>query len=165
MSSFIQQSIEVNVPVSVAYNQWTQFEEFPRFMPSIQSIEQRDPRHLHWCITVAGDEREWDAEITEQIPDQRIAWRSTRGVQHAGVLTFHHIAADRSRVSLQLEYEPTGFVENAAHYLGVIEHEVAQALDGFRSFIERRGAETGAWREELPRRDARDRRTDATEVK
>ena len=163
MSSFIQKSTEVNVPVAVAYNQWTQFEEFPRFMPAIQSIEQRDPRHLHWCVNVAGEEREWDAEITEQIPDQRIAWRSTSGVQHAGVLTFHHVAHDRSRVALQLEYEPSGFVENAAHYLGVIEHEVEQALTGFRDFIERRGAETGAWRAELPRRD--DQRVDHTEVK
>lgn len=163
--SFIQKSIEVNVPVSVAYNQWTQFEEFPRFMPAILSIEQHDARHLRWVIRVAGEERRWDAEITEQIPDERIAWRSTGGVQHAGVLTFHHIADGCSRVALQLEYDPSGFVENAAHYLGVIEHEVEQALQGFREFIEGRGAETGAWRAELPRPDARDRDLDATEVK
>lgn len=148
---FIQKSIEVNVPASTAYNQWTQFEEFPRFMAGVESVDQRDDRHLHWKVRIGTGTREWDAEITEQIPDKRIAWRSTGGVVNSGVLTFHHVHDDLSRVALQLEYDTRDWKENAAHFLGLVEREVSNSLQAFKSFIEHRGSATGAWRDEVPR--------------
>jgi uncharacterized membrane protein len=145
----IEKSIDVNVPVRVAYNQWTQFEEFPRFMEGVREVRQLDARRLHWVASIGGKEEEWDAEITEQTPDQRIAWHSTSGARNAGVVTFHYLDENKTRVMLQLEYEPEGVVENAGKLLGLISHRVEGDLERFKQFIEERGRETGAWRGEV----------------
>ena len=144
--STIEKSIEVNVPVRTAYNQWTQFEEFPRFMEGVKEVTQLDATHLHWKAAIAGQEKEWDAEITEQTPDQRIAWASRGGTINGGVVTFHRLSDFRSKVMLQLEYAPQGFVENAGDVLGVVSLRVEGDLERFKEFIEKRGRETGAWR-------------------
>jgi uncharacterized membrane protein len=144
--SNIEQSVDVNVPVHVAYNQWTQFEEFPRFMEGVEEIRQLDDKRLHWRAKVGGKEKEWDAVITEQIPDQRIAWKNTTGAKNAGVVTFHHISDKTTRVMLQLEYDPEGIIENVGDAVGVVSSRVKGDLERFKEFIERRGSETGAWR-------------------
>jgi len=147
--STIEKSIDVNVPVHTAYNQWTQFEEFPKFMEGVERVTQLDDKRLHWRANVGGKTEEWDAKITEQIPDQRIAWRNTTGAQNAGVVTFHRLADNKTRVMLQLEYDPQGFVENVGDMLGVVSRRVEGDLERFKEFIESRGHETGAWRGEI----------------
>lgn len=142
----IEKGIEINVPSNVAYDQWTQFEEFPKFMADVESVRQIDDTHLHWRARVGGKLEEWNAEITEQIPDKRIAWKSTSGAKNCGVVTFHRLSDDRSRVMLQLEYEPTTATEKIGDWFGVMERRVARDLEGFRFFIEQRGAPTGEWR-------------------
>jgi uncharacterized membrane protein len=147
--STVEKSIEVNVPVQAAYNQWTQFEEFPRFMEGITEVKQLDDTHLHWRAHIAGKDEEWDAEIAEQIPDQRIAWRSTTGALNAGVVTFHRIADNTTRVMLQMDYDPQGIAENVGDALGVFSMRVKGDLERFKQFLESRGQETGAWRQEV----------------
>jgi uncharacterized membrane protein len=144
--STIEKSIEVNVPVRTAYNQWTQFEEFPRFMEGVKEVTQLDDTHLHWKAAIAGQGKEWDAEITEQTPDQRIAWTSRGGAINGGVVTFHRLSDARSKVMLQLEYAPQGVVESVGDALGVVSLRVQGDLERFKEFIEKRGRETGAWR-------------------
>ena len=144
--SSVEESIEVNVPVSTAYNQWTQFEEFPRFMDSVHEVKQLDDEHLHWRANVAGKEEEWDAEITEQIPDKRIAWRSTSGARNAGVVTFHKISDSTTRILLQMDYEPKTFGEKVGDALGAVKLEAKGNLKRFKDLIEGSGTETGAWR-------------------
>ncbi len=144
--STIEKSIEVNVSVQTAYNQWTQFEEFPRFMEGVKEVNQLDDTHLHWKAAIAGQEKEWDAEITEQTPDQRIAWTSRGGALNGGVVTFHRLSDARSKVMLQLEYAPQGVAENVGDALGVVSLRVQGDLERFKEFIETRGRETGAWR-------------------
>jgi uncharacterized membrane protein len=144
--STIEKSIEVNVPVRTAYNQWTQFEEFPRFMEGVKEVNQLDDTHLHWKAAIAGQEKEWDAEITEQTPDQRIAWTSRSGALNGGVVTFHRLSDAKSKVMLQLEYAPQGVAENVGDALGVVSLRVQGDLERFKEFIEKRGRETGAWR-------------------
>ena len=144
--SSVEESIEVNVPVSTAYNQWTQFEEFPRFMDSVHEVRQLDDEHLHWRANVGGKEKEWDAEITEQIPDQRIAWRSTSGVRNAGVVTFHKLSDTSSKVTMQMEYDPQTIGEKVGDALGAVKLQTKGNLKRFKELIESRGAETGAWR-------------------
>jgi uncharacterized membrane protein len=144
--STIEESIEVRVPVQVAYNQWTQFEEFPSFMEGVQSVRQVDDTHLHWVADVGGAVREWDAEIDEQHPDERVAWHATDGAQNAGVVTFHKITPDTTKVMLQLEFDPQGFVETAGDALGFVKRRASKDLDRFKEFIEDRGQATGAWR-------------------
>jgi uncharacterized membrane protein len=148
--STIERSIEVEVPVRTAYNQWTQFEEFPRFMEGVESVRQSDDRHLHWVAEIGGVRREWDAEITEQHPDERVAWRATGGTQNAGVVTFHRLGADRTKIMLQLEVDPEGFVEQAGDRLGFVSRRAASDLERFKEYIEDRGRETGAWRGDIP---------------
>lgn len=145
-TSTVEESIEVNVPVRTAYDQWTQFEDFPKFMDSVHEVRQLDNRHLHWRAQVAGKEKEWDAEITEQIPDKRIAWRSTSGVSNGGVLTFHKIADNVTRLMLQMEYQPEGAIEQIGDALGAVRMEARSNLQRFKDMIEARGRETGAWR-------------------
>lgn len=147
--STIERSIDVNVPVRTAYNQWTQFEDFPRFMEGIEDVRQLDETHLHFIANVGGKVKEWDAVITEQTPDQRIAWRETSGAPNAGVVTFHRLAPDKTRIMLQLEYDPEGFVETVGDMVGVVSTRVRGDLERFREFIEARGSETGAWRGEV----------------
>ncbi|HEY7874596.1 MAG TPA: SRPBCC family protein [Actinomycetota bacterium] len=147
--SSIEQSIEVNVPVSTAYNQWTQFEEFPQFMEGVEQIQQLDDSSLKWVAEIAGQRREWDAKITEQTPDQRIAWTNIDGPTNAGVVTFHRIDDNKSKVMLQMEYEPEGAVEKAGDVLGIVKGRIKGDLERFKEFIESRGSETGAWRGEV----------------
>ena len=153
MSSTIEKSIDVEVPVRTAYNQWTQFESFPRFMEGVESVRQVDDTHLHWKASVGGKTLEWDAEISEQIPDKRIAWHSIQGARNAGVVTFHRLTDDKTRVMLQLEYEPHGVVENVGDFLGVMSSKTEGDLERFKDFIEERGVETGAWRGKVPGKD------------
>jgi uncharacterized membrane protein len=147
--STIEQSIDVEVPVRIAYNQWTQFEEFPRFMEGVESVHQHDDKRLHWTAEVGGQRREWLAEITEQNPDERIAWRNIDGATNAGVVTFHRLGEGRTRIMLQMEFEPEGLKEKAGDALGIVERRVKGDLERFKEFIESRGRETGAWRGEI----------------
>ena len=147
----IERSIDVEVPVRTAYNQWTQFEEFPRFMEGVEEVRQLDDKRLVWRAKIAGKTEEWNAEIDEQTPDERVAWHATTGAKNAGVVTFHYLEPNKTRVMLQLEYEPEGLVENVGSALGVVERRVAGDLERFKEFIESRGAETGAWRGEIDR--------------
>jgi uncharacterized membrane protein len=142
-------SVDVEVPVRTAYDQFTQFEEFPRFMENVSRIEQLDDTTTRWTVEIAGAERTWDADITEQTPDERIAWRSRGDTKHAGVVTFHRIDDGRTRVMLQLDVEPDDWVEKAGDALGVIDRSAKKDLENFKSFIEDRGTETGAWRGEV----------------
>jgi len=153
--STIEKSIEVGVPAKTAYNQWTQFEEFPNFMEGVEEVKQIDDTHLHWRARVGGKEEEWDAEITEQLPDKRIAWHNTSGAKNAGVVTFHRISDDSSKVMLQLEYEPQGITEKVGDMVGVVTSRVEGDLQRFKEFIEERQSETGAWRGEVKSKDDR----------
>jgi uncharacterized membrane protein len=148
MASVVE-SIDVQAPVSTVYNQWTQFEEFPRFMEGVKSVTQTDDTHLHWVAEIAGKEEEWDAEVTEQRPDERIAWNATSGAENAGVVTFHRIDDETTRVTLQLDVEPEGVVENVGTALGFLERRVKGDLERFKEFLESRGRETGGWRGEV----------------
>lgn len=139
-------SIDVKVPVRTAYNQWTQFEDFPHFMEGIKSVTQLDDTHLAWVAEIAGREKAWDAEISEQHPDERIAWHATAGAENAGVVTFHRIDDETTRVTLQLDAEPDGVIESVGTALGLVERRVKGDLERFKEFIEARGTETGEWR-------------------
>lgn len=142
----IKKSIELNVPVRTAYNQWTQFEEFPKFMEGVKQVEQIDDKRLHWKANIAGQEEEWNAEITEQIPDQRIAWTSREGAMNAGVVTFHSLSEAKSQIMLEMEYVPRGVVDRVGNATGLVAQRVQCDLERFKTFIESRGLETGAWR-------------------
>ena len=144
--SNVTQSIDVGVPVRTAYDRWTQFEEFPRFMEGVEEIRQLDATHTHWRTTIGGVEREFDAEITEQHPDERVAWNSTSGPDHAGVVTFHRLSDAETRVTVQLDWTPEGVVEKAGDLLQLDERRVKGDLARFKEFVESRGVETGAWR-------------------
>ena len=158
--STVVESVDVAVPVHTAYNQWTQFEEFPRFMEGVEEIRQLDETHLHWVVNMAGARREFDAEITEQHPDERIAWHSLSGPRHAGVVTFHRLDDAHSRVTAQMELDPEGFVENVGDKTGMVDRRVKGDMKRFREFIEARGAETGAWRGDVDQPGARPMPTD-----
>lgn len=145
MASVIK-TVEVNVPVRTVYNQWTQFEEFPRFMEGIEEVRQLDDKRLNWRAKIAGKTEEWIAEITEQIPDERVAWRNVTGATNAGVVTFHYLDENTTRVTLQLEYEPEGVVETVGSALNVPDRRIQGDLDRFKEYIESRGSESGAWR-------------------
>jgi uncharacterized membrane protein len=149
MTTNVLHSIDVAVPVRTAYDQWTQFESFPRFMEGVDRIEQVTPTKTHWTTSIGGVTREFDAEVTEQHPDERIAWRTENGVHQAGVVTFHRIDDETTRVTLQLDHEPEGVVEKAGDALGVVSRRVKGDLDNFRTFIEGRGTAEGAWRGEV----------------
>jgi uncharacterized membrane protein len=149
--STIEQSIELEVPVQTAYNQWTQFEEFPAFMEGVEQIRQIDETHLHWVAEFGGTRHEWDAEITEQLPDERVAWKNTDGKQNAGVVTFHRLDDRRSRVMVQLDWAPEGIKEKVGDALGAPDRRVKGDLQRFKDLIEDRGRESGAWRGEVAR--------------
>jgi uncharacterized membrane protein len=144
----------VNRPIDVVYNQWTQFESFPEFMEGVERIEQRDDTHLHWVIKVGGITREFDATVTEQHPEERVAWKSDSGPDHAGVVTFHRLDDEKTRVTTQMDVDPEGFVENVADKLGILKARVSSDLERFKKFIESRPGETGAWRGDVSRPDA-----------
>lgn len=144
--SFVEDSVEVEVPVSTAYNQWTQFEDFPQFMKDVDEVRQIDDTHLHWRARIAGRPTEWDAEITHQIPDRRIAWRSTNGPPNNGSVTFERVNENRTRITLRMSYQPTGTMEVIGDALGAVKMETSGNLRRSAEFLERRGRETGAWR-------------------
>jgi carbon monoxide dehydrogenase subunit G len=149
----IEKSIDVNVPVREAYNQWTQFESFPQFMEGVESVRQQGDTNLHWIATIAGKRQEWDARITEQTPDQRIAWTSTTGDRNAGSVDFHRIDDATTRITLTMDVEPSGAMESVGTALGIPAGQVEGDLKRFKEFIERRGAATGAWRGEVQQGD------------
>ena len=151
--STIEQSIEVNVPLQTAYNQWTQFEDFPRFMEGVEEIRQLDDTHLHWVAEVGGQRHEWDAEVTEQKPDERVAWKNTDGKENAGVVTFHRLDEDKTRIMVQLDWLPEGIVEKVGDAIGASDRRVKGDLERFKELVESRGAESGGWRGEVKRPD------------
>lgn len=148
--SKVEESIEVEVPVRTAYNQWTQFETFPHFMEGVERIDQRTDTMTHWVTKVGGTQREFEAEITEQIPDERVAWTTLGGeVKQAGVVTFHRLDDSKTKVMLQLDYEPDGFTETVGDKLGFVKRQITGDLKRFKEYIEARGHETGSWRGEV----------------
>jgi len=147
--SSVQESIDVSVPVRTAYDQWTQFADFPQFMEGVEEIRQIDDTHLHWRTKIGGVEREFDAEITEQHPDHRVAWRATAGATNAGVVTFHRLGDDQTRVMVQIDAEPEGAIEKAGDALGFLKRRVKGDLERFKELVESRGAASGGWRGEV----------------
>jgi uncharacterized membrane protein len=146
----VTETVEVAVPARTAYNQWTQFEEFPDFMQAVDEVRQITDTRTHWVTSIGGVTREFDAEIVEQVPDQKVAWVSTSGIQQHGQVFVEPVAPDRTRVTVEMEYEPEGITEQAADTLGLLTRQVRSDLDRFREFIESRGTETGAWRGQVP---------------
>ncbi len=142
----IKESIEVDVPIQTAYNQWTQFEEFPRFMKGVESVRQVDDAHLRWAAEIGGKRHEWDAEITHQEPDRRIAWRSTDGKVSSGDVSFEAIDGSRTRVAVDMSYDPEGLLETLGSAVGADDVRVKVDLERFKDLIEGRGEATGAWR-------------------
>ncbi|HVL03922.1 MAG TPA: SRPBCC family protein [Acidimicrobiales bacterium] len=149
MTQKVEQSIDVNVPISTAYNQWTQFEEFPKFMEGVKQVRQLDDQTLEWTAEIGGNEESWQARISEQEPDLRVAWHATTGAKNAGVVTFHRIDDNTTRVMLQMEWEPQNAAEQVGGALGFDDRRIQGDLERFKEFIESRGTETGAWRGEI----------------
>jgi uncharacterized membrane protein len=147
----VTQSVDVAVPIRTAYDQWTQFEDFPNFMEGVEEIRQIDDQLTHWRVRVAGVTREFDARITEQLPEERVAWSTMAGPKQAGVVTFHRLDAGHTRVTAQMDIDPEGMAESVGDMAGVIKHRVKGDLDRFRTFIEGRDEATGAWRGEVHR--------------
>ena len=145
----VDKTLEIDVPVGTAYNQYTQFESFPQFMEGVESVQQLDDKRLHWKASIAGQQREWDAEITEQVPDQLIAWHSTTGKTNNGRVMFEPEGPTSCRLTVQVEYDPQGLVETIGDKLGFVEGRVEGDLERFKEFVEKRGVETGAWRGEV----------------
>lgn len=148
----LEQAIEVQVPASVAYNVWTQFELFPAFMEGVEEVRQLDDKHLHWQADIFGKSEEWKAEITEQIPDKRIAWQAEGGAFNAGAVTFHRLSDDSARIMLQLGYEPETLAEKAGDALGLLSRRVHGDLERFKQYVERHGDEIEGWRGEIKAR-------------
>jgi hypothetical protein len=142
----VKESIEVEVPLSVAYNQWTQFEDFPTFMEGVKHVEQLDDRRLHWVAEIAGRTEEWDAEITSQAPDVGVAWVSIGGKGNSGVVTFTPTSEDSTQVMVRIDWEPEGAVEQVGAAVGADDRRVQGDLKRFKDMIETRGVETGGWR-------------------
>ena len=145
----IEKSIEVDAPISTVYNQWTQFEEFPRFMEGVKEVRQLDDKRLHWHAEIAGKDKQWDAEIYRQEPDQAIAWRSTSGAANGGEVRFTSAGSGATKVTLTMSYDPEGILENIGDALGAVGMRVQGDLNRFKEFIESRGRETGGWRGEI----------------
>ena len=142
----IEESIEIQVPVSTAYNQWTQFESFPQFMDGIERVEQKNDTLLHWVAEIGGDRREWDAKIIEQQPEQRVAWKALTPGGPSGIVTFDKLDDARTKVKVHLDYEPEGATESIGSFVGLDSHRVKGDLKSFKEFIEGRAHETGGWR-------------------
>jgi uncharacterized membrane protein len=147
----VQDSIEVQVPVQQAYNQWTQFEEFPKFMDGIQSVRQLDDTHVEWVAEIRGESRQWTTEITDQWPDEKVAWKTVGGeVKNDGVVTFEQVGDYQTRVNVEMDVESKSTPENVAGgLLGIVKDQVHGDLERFKQLIENRGKETGAWRGEV----------------
>jgi uncharacterized membrane protein len=149
--STVVESVDVAVPVRTAYDQWTQFEEFPQFMEGVQEIRQVNDTLTHWVVEIGGIRREFDAKITEQHPDERVSWTSVDGPKHAGVVTFHRLDADHTRVTAQMDVDPEGFVETVADKTGILDRRIKGDMKRFQEYIEARGHETGGWRGDVGR--------------
>src|SRR5688572_2885100 len=147
--STIEKSIVINHPISTVYNQWTQFESFPQFMEGVEEVRQLDDKRVYWRAEIAGVEREWEAEIRQQIPDRSIGWRSTSGPKVTGVVTFEPVGPDQTRITLRMEYEPIGVLDRLGDFIGEIDRRIGGDLERFKAFIEDRGRETGQWRGEI----------------
>ena len=147
----ITESIDVDVDVTTAYDQWTQFESFPEFMEGVDEVRQIDDTHLHWVTSIGPVTREFDATVTEQHPDERVAWKSDDGPEHAGVVTFHRLDDQQTKVTVQMSIDPDGFVENVADKANILDQRVKGDLKRFKEFIESRGTESGAWRGDVDR--------------
>ena len=145
----IEKSITVDVPVRTAYDQWTQFEEFPRFMGGVESVKQLDDKRLHWCAEILGKKKEWDAEIVEQTPDRVVSWRSTSGAPNNGTVTFAPQADGKTKIDLRIDFTPEDAADKAGDVMGVLDRQIDGDLKRFKEFIEERGAPTGAWRGEI----------------
>lgn len=145
----IEKVIEVDCPLQAVYDQWTQFEDFPRFMSGVREVRQIDATHVHWRARIWGREKEWDAEITEQEPDKRISWKSVGGVLNAGTVRFEALGPTRTRVRLVMAFEPEGAVESMGSGLGAVDAQVQNTVEEFKHFIESRGRQTGGWRGEV----------------
>ena len=145
----VEKTIEIDAPVQKVYNQWTQFEEFPKFMEGVEEVKQLDDKRLHWVAEIGGKRKEWNAEIFEQIPDQRIAWRSTTGAKNSGMVNFIPLGENRTEVSLKLNYSPEGVTEHVGDMLGVVSRRVEGDMKRFKEFLQSRRVETGAWRGEI----------------
>jgi uncharacterized membrane protein len=153
----VERSVEIDCPIRTVYDQWTQFEEFPRFMSGVKEVTQLDDTHVHWHAKIWGKDQEWDAEITEQVPDELISWRSTSGADNAGTVRFEQLPGNRTLVRLAVGYEPSGVLEDAGDALGLFTSHVESTMHDFKSYIESRRAPDGAWRGEI-----RDGRTEPT---
>ncbi|HEX4721870.1 MAG TPA: SRPBCC family protein [Pseudonocardiaceae bacterium] len=149
MPSVIE-TIDVDAPLSAVYDQWTQFSTFPEFMDGVEQITQLDDTHTHWVTQVGGARREFDATVTEQHPDERVAWRSTDGTSHAGVVTFHRLDERTTRVTAQIEWETQGIAEKVGAVVGADDRQVRSDLHRFKEFIEQRGQASGGWRGDVP---------------
>jgi len=147
--SVIEHTIDVDVPVRIAYDQWTQFESFPEFMEGVKRVVQQGDKSLEWTAEILGKEKTWTAEIVEQVPDQRIAWRSTTGALNAGIVTFQPTGDNATRVTLRIEAEPDGPIETAGDFLGFLDRQVKGDVERLKEYIEQRGVPTGAWRGEI----------------
>jgi uncharacterized membrane protein len=145
----IEKTIEVEASVEKVYNQWTQFEEFPEFMEGVEEVKQIDDKHLHWVADIAGKKKEWDAEIFEQVPDQKVSWRSTSGARNSGTVEFLPKAPNHTKVTLTLEYEPEGVTEKLGDALGAVSKRVEGDLERFKDFIQSRRGEIRGWRGEI----------------
>jgi uncharacterized membrane protein len=145
----IQESIDLQAPLSTVYNQWTQFEEFPQFMEGVKSVSQLDDTHLRWVAEAGGQEHQWTAEITEQHPDERVAWKAIEGHGNSGVVTFHRLGETETRVTVQMEHETEGIMESLGSALGADSRRVQGDLERFKDLVEGRGVESGAWRGEV----------------
>lgn len=150
MTTKVEKLIVVDVPVTTAYNQWTQFEDFPRFMKGVEEVRQLNDEELHWVAEIAGVRREWTARILEQVPDQKVSWAAEEGVLNAGTVTFQPAGEGRAEVHLTLEYEPVGFLETLGDKLKIVEQQAEGDLKRFKEFIESQGHPTGAWRGQIP---------------
>jgi uncharacterized membrane protein len=154
--SLVEKTVDVDVPISVAYNQWTQFEDFPQFMEGVEEVRQIDDQTLQWHVNIGGADRTFQARIEEQEPDRRIAWRATEGEEQAGVVTFQPVGDATTRIRLEMSYDPEQWTEKVADFLNIIERRVQGDLERFKTFIEERGDETGAWRGRIEDGDVRD---------
>lgn len=146
---------EIDLPVRTVYDQWTQFEDFPLFMRNIRDVRQIDDKTIEWEARIAGISREWRSEITEQSPDQRVAWTAIDGTKNSGVVTFHALSDDKTKVVVQFDMDPEGFLEHVADWGGFVSDRMGKDLEDFKEFIEARGSATGAWRGEVVRDDQR----------